>query len=328
MHPKGFWEYSVRSEQFPSLFLCYNRPGVRVIRYTRPTGFMRAPTVTGIPTVGRSIFEILACSLCLILTGHSWCYGEQGPGETSSSRQWLTGPVRPFSQPIFTDRPTFSVGPGTVAPGHLQIEAGYTFSFEDARPDVRTHTFPETLLRLGVTDTVEFRVEWPNLTFIDNGTNEEGLRDLGLGVKVRVFQQQGLRPSLSFNGRLSFPTGDEDFSSDRVDPELRTILTYALNEQLGLFGNVNIGGPTSQGTRFVQVSSSLGMSASLRDRLTGFVEYFGFYPREVAGGSGHFLQTGLIYRVAYNFQLDARVGGGLTRGTDDFFSGAGISWRF
>lgn len=253
----------------------------------------------------------------------------QGPDQQAGlSRAGLFGLAGSFTQPISTDRPSFSVGPGTIPPGRVQFETGYTFSFEDAHPNVKTHTFPETLIRVGLTDLVELRVEWPNLTYIDNGMNADGFRDLGLGVKVQVFQQEGFRPRLSFAGRLSIPTGDEDFSSDRVDPELRTIVTYSLNERLDVFGNVNVGGPTSQGTRFVQVSSSLGMSARIRDRFTGFVEYFGLYPREAAGGSGHFRQTGLIYLLTYHLQLDARVGGGLTRGTDDFFTGAGISWRF
>lgn len=268
----------------------------------------------------------LVCVLSLLGWGTPG-YSQESDQKAGPSRPWLFGQAGSFTQPISTDRPSFSVGPGTVPRGRIQFETGYTFSFEDAHPNVQSHTFPETLIRLGLTDIVELRVEWPNLSFIDD-SNDDGFRDLGLGFKVQVFQQEGLRPRLSFAGRLSLPTGDEDFSSDRVDPELRTIVTYSLNERVGLFGNVNVGGPTSQGTRFVQVSSSLGASATLRDRLTGFVEYFGFYPREVAGGSGHFLQTGLVYLLTDHLQLDARVGGGLTRGTDDFFTGAGISWRF
>lgn len=271
---------------------------------------------------------ILIGSLVLGVVWGTPGFTQETSQKAGISRPWLFGQAGPFTQPISTDRPSFSVGPGTVPKGRIQFETGYTFSFEDAHPNVKTHTFPETLIRLGLTEIVELRVEWPNLTFIDSGTDQDGFRDLGLGFKVQVFQQEGLRPRLSFVGRLSIPTGDEDFSSDRVDPELRTIVTYSLNERLGLFGNVNIGGPTSDGTRFVQVSSSLGMSASLRDRLTGFAEYFGLYPREVAGGSGHFLQAGFIYLLTYHLQLDARVGGGLTRGTDDVFTGAGISWRF
>lgn len=273
------------------------------------------------------VIVFIGCFLLFVGWGTSG-FAQNPTSDASTSRPWIFGEAGSFTGPISTDRPSFSVGPGTIPKGRIQFETGYTYSFEDAHPNVKTHTFPETLIRLGLTDILELRVEWPNVTFIDNGTNVDGLRDLGLGFKVQVFQQQGLRPRLSFAGRLSIPTGDEDLSSDRVDPEWRTIVTYALNERVGLFGNLNIGAPTSQGTRFVQVSSSLGLSGSLWHRLTGFVEYFGLYPREAAGGSGHFLQTGVLYLLSYNIQLDARVGGGLTRGTDDLFTGAGISWRF
>ncbi|WP_342348791.1 transporter [uncultured Nitrospira sp.] len=263
-----------------------------------------------------------------MLLGQSWCFSQETSDAVPTPRPWIIGHAAPFSQPIFTDRPTFSVGPGTIAPGHIQFETGYTFSYEDAHPDGHTHTFPETLLRIGLMENFELRVEWPNLTYIDNGTNVDGFRDLGVGFKVQVFQQQGFRPRLSFAGRLSIPTGNDAFSSDQLDPELRTILTYELNERVGLFGNVNIAGPSSHGTRFVQVSSSLGLSAALRDHLTGFVEYFGLYPRDVASGSANFLQTGVIYGLTYNLQVDARIGGGLTHGSDDLLTGAGISWRF
>ena len=249
----------------------------------------------------------------------------QGANRSSSG---LFSWAAPFSQPIATDRPTFSLSPATVPVGRIQFETGYTFSFEDARPNVQTHTFFETLVRLGITDTVEFRVEWPTLIVIDNGKDVHGLRDLSLGVKIQVVQQQGFRPRLSFAGRLSIPTGNEDFSSDRLDPELRTILTYALNEGVELFGTLNIAGPTAHGKRFVQVSSSLGLSAAIRDRVSGFIEYFGYYPLDVAAGSGNFLQTGVLYHLTYHIQLDARLGAGLNHGTDDVFTGAGISWRF
>ncbi len=289
---------------------------------------MRVSCFTNIKGFGRLRYGVLGGWLCVILLGQSWCYGQENSGESPAPRPWILGQARPFSQPIETDRPTFSLSPATITKGRIQFETGYTFSYKDAHPDVHTHTFPESLLRIGLIENVELRVEWPNLTYLDNGTNVDGFRDLGLGFKVQVFQQQGFRPRLSFAGRLSIPTGDEAFSSDKLDPELRTILTYAFNERVGLFGNVNIAGPSSQGTRFVQVSSSLGLSVNLRDHLSGFVEYFGLYPRDVASGSANFLQTGLIYHLTYNLQIDGRLGAGLNRGTDDFLTGAGVSWRF
>ena len=283
---------------------------------------------TKVTRIGRSLPEVVGWSLCVILLGQSWCYGQESSVGSSSPRPWITGSAGSFSQPIETDRPTFSLSPDTITKGRIQFETGYTFSYEQAHPDVETHNFPETLVRIGLTDTAEFRVEWPTLTFIENGKDVHGFNDLGLGFKTQVFQQKGFRPRLSLAGRFSIPTGDKHFSSDRVDPELRTILTYALDGRAGLFGTVNIAGPTSQGKRFVQVSSSLGLSVVLREHLSGFVEYFGLYPRDVARGSANFLQTGVLYHLAYNLQLDVRIGGGLTHGTDDLLTGAGISWRF
>lgn len=273
-------------------------------------------------------FWVLVFFLLSLLGWGTPGYTQESTQENSMSRPWLFGQAGSFTQPISTDRPSFSLSPATVPRGRIQFETGYTFSFEKAHPNVKTHTFPETLIRLGLTDIVELRVEWPTLTFIENGTDAHGFRDLALGFKTQVFQQQGFRPRLSLAGRLAIPTGDHDFSSDRLDPELRTILTYALDEQVGLFVNVNIAGPTSHGKRFVQVSSSLGLSASIRERVSAFIEYFGYYPVDVAAGSAHFLQTGVVYLLTYHLQLDARVGGGLNQGTDDVFTGAGISWRF
>ncbi len=251
-----------------------------------------------------------------------------GDGGSEVSRRWFGSPAGTFEGPISTDRPTFSLGASTMPPGRVQIETGYTFSFENAHPDVRTHSGPEALWRLGLIDHVEFRVEWPTVTAVDDGKTRDGLRDLGIGMKAQVFQQTDWLPQVSLSWRLSIPTGHASFSSDRVDPEFRTILAYTVNERVGLFGNVGFAAPTVSHTRFVQVFSSAGATALLRDQLTGFVEYFGLYPREIAGGSGHVLQSGLLYLATSHLQLDLRIGAGLTHGTDDFLTGAGVSWRF
>ena len=272
---------------------------------------------------------LLIVSLLLALLEVPYGFaGEGGQAHSAGERPWLFDKAAQFAGPISTDRPSFSLGPNTVPPGRFQIEAGYTFSFEQAHPNVKTHSLPETLVRIGLIDGVELRVEWPTWTILDNGTRRTSLRDLALGMKVSLFPQQGYRPQVSLAGRLSVPTGDNDVSSDRVDPEFRTILAYAFTERVGVFSNINLAVPTSQGTRFVQGSSSLGVSAVMVEGLTGFAEYFGFYPRDVAQGSGHFLQTGVLFLLTDHLQWDLRIGAGLTHGTDDVFTGTGLSWRF
>ena len=65
-------------------------------------------------------------------------------------------------EPLVTDRPDFTEASVTVGYGVVQLETGYTFTYDsdgDERP--RSHSFPETLLRVGMfAEWFEFRVDW------------------------------------------------------------------------------------------------------------------------------------------------------------------------
>lgn len=100
------------------------------------------------------------------------------------------------------------------------------------------------------------------------------------------------------------------------------------NKKITLFGNVNVGGTSSQDKRFAQFSLSFGLNTGLANPLSGFIEYFGFYPVRSGTRNMHFLQTGIVSPLGRHFQSDARVGACLNRSTDDIFTGAGLSWRF
>ncbi len=195
--------------------------------------------------------------ILLILLGWSTPgYTQETNKEDKILSSWMFDQVSPFSQPIATDRPTFSLGAVTIPKYRVQFETGYTFSFDDERSNATTHTFPEALIRIGLTDTFEMRLEWPTLTFINSGTKNYGLKDFALGFKTQVSQQQGWIPQFSIAGRLFIPTGSKKLSSNHVDPELQTILSYVLNERFSFFGNVNVnvGGAGSLNKHFAQFS--------------------------------------------------------------------------
>ena len=172
------------------------------------------------------------------------------------------------------------------------------------------------------------RIEWPTQVLIRNETKVSGLKDLALGFKAQVFQQDRWIPQISIASRLLIPTGNKNLSSNHVESEVLAILSYTLNERISLFGNANVGSASSQGKRFAQFSSSLGLNVNFSNALSGFVEYFGFYPVSSSTQNIYFLQTGVVYQVTRHLQLDTRVGIGLNRDADDVFTGAGLSWRF
>src|SRR6476660_4890676 len=80
-----------------------------------------------------------------------WSYGSPPSDEGS-----------PLDEPLEADRPDFTESPKTVGKGVVQLEMGYTFT-SDSEDGAHTakHSFPETLLRVGVlADWLEFRSEW------------------------------------------------------------------------------------------------------------------------------------------------------------------------
>src|SRR5262245_1961830 len=136
----------------------------------------------------------------------------------------LSGLARAEEPPLITDRPDQTESAYTVPRGLFQIEGGYGYGrgTEDGQ-DLTFESFPEALLRFGVTDNFELRQGVPGLeveaTDATTGkSTERGLVDATLGFKMVVAEESGAVPQVGFIGTLFFPTGDEGFTSDRVDP--------------------------------------------------------------------------------------------------------------
>ena len=57
----------------------------------------------------------------------------------------------PKKSPIVTDRPDFTESSVTVGYGVVQLETGYRYTYDsDSDGSIRNHSFPESLLRVGM----------------------------------------------------------------------------------------------------------------------------------------------------------------------------------
>lgn len=268
---------------------------------------------------------------------------ESQPAAAPPVRSWLDEWRAPFDGPISTDRPDFSESTGVVPRGRFQFETGYTFT-RDSELGTRTgeHTFPEILLRMGLATDWELRIGWTGFSLgeeVFRAPNEagrtrtfrehdDGGTDMNIGVKRHLLDQSGLVPDFGVIAALTLPTGAGGKSAGDVDPEIKLLWGYELTDRLAIAGNVNVAVPSDELGRFFQSSASVSLGHSINDWVGTYVEYFGFYPNERGTDCAHYVNTGLVFPITEDFQIDLRIGTGLNEEADDLFAGIGFAFRF
>lgn len=239
-------------------------------------------------------------------------------------------PAAPIDEPLVTDRPDFTESALTVPVGRVQVEAGFTLTRDG---DESEYTLPETLLRFGVAEDWEIRLELPSVGFVNNGVDEEGLTDMSVGFKWQFVEQEGNTPDVALLGFLTLPTGDDPFGEDGAQPGAILAAGWDLSEAIaeGWSLGVNAGfveadNPAGDSVLDTQWSAAVGIP--IDDEFGAYAEYFAVSPGSTLSDTEHSFNTGLTWLVNPNLQFDVRVGFGLNDDAPDFFTGAGVSVRF
>jgi len=244
---------------------------------------------------------------------------------------------------ISTDRPGFTNSPFVTPRGHTVIETGYTFTLDRQNGTrMSSHDLPELLIRTGLTDDVELRLNWTGVsftetTFVDQDRagrhywhteHADGATDMSVGFKAHLLKQSGALPSFAIIPSLSVPTGAAKTSSGDVVPEVDFPWNYALNDKWSIYGMAVVTMPNDARGHFFQARASAATCYQVTDKLSFFVEYFGLYPGARDADCQHNLDCGPILLINRNCQVDFRVGMGINGAAPDFFTGIGLSIRF
>lgn len=299
--------------------------------------------------IDRSCAPVIACVATLCAGGHALASVTQPfePQTTANaSAEAATSSTIPASTTltIATDRPSFSDTAGIVPPGHLQLETGYTFTFRDRQGvETQRHNAPEVLARVGlVDDRLELRLSTSGYVWSrsDDGsgagfTSAGGWSDVSVGLKLKLTDQDGALPRLALGAATTVGAGSQSASSRRAEPLVKLIWSYDLQKLLGddfagfgVYGNLNLGWPTSDGERFLQGAASICSTYAITDRLGVFAEYYAVFPATKGTGPAHSIDLGASYLLTPRVQLDARVGFGLSDRADNVFTGFGVSVLF
>lgn len=247
----------------------------------------------------------------------------------------------PYEERIETERHNFTQSTTTVGRGVVQVEGGYTYFYKDQHDEIeQSHTTPEMLARIGLSDDIEFRIRWTYAwRFIDVAHNVDSAEDLRLAFKLDVTDQECWLPDSALEVRFTVPTGGSAWSTERLEFGLDYIYGWDVAEGWEVYGSTafstnGLGDfgllpekPASD--RFMVWSQSAGIGTELTACSTLYVEYFGLYSHALEHDFLiHMFNVGVDYFLSNDFVLDLRVGKGLSDDSDDFFAGAGGAYRF
>ena len=238
-----------------------------------------------------------------------------------------------LSEPLVTDRPDFTEASSTVGLGVSQFEFGYTYTFDnDGTDQVIRHSYPEVLLRQGfLANWLELRVAANFSHERTNGAGLSGADDLYLGFKVGLTPQQGWLPEMGLIPQTTVPSGNDDFTADRLLAGANWLYSWDLSENFVAGGSTQFNRALdSLDNEFTEWAQSFTVGVSLTDVLSAYAEWFALFPpSDAAGGEDqHYFNGGFAVLFSNDVQWDIRAGVGLNDFSDDYFVGSGLSIRF
>jgi hypothetical protein len=233
--------------------------------------------------------------------------------------------------PLVTDRPDQTESAAIVPLHFLQIETGFILSNDetDLSHD-RSFTYNTTLLRYGLWDGFELRL---GASFLgdnisnknaDYSQNYAGFSPLYAGFKVKVVEEEGVRPEIAFLSALVLPfTAGTDYKPSYTAATMRFAFSHTLSDRLSL--GYNLGAEWDGETAIPGYFYSVSLGIGLVENLGMFVESFGTIPE--SGFAQHQIDAGFTYLLTPNFQADISGGIGLNDAAPDNFISFGLSYR-
>lgn len=240
---------------------------------------------------------------------------------------------------IVTDRPDVVESSDVVGAGRFQIETSLasTRNHADGAKN-RTYATP-TLLRYGVSDTWELRLEteggvWSksidDLTGVSTTTH--GFSDLALGAKwhMQDGDEASGKPSIGWLAHVDFASGTHDVRGKGARPSLRMVAEWELPSEwsVGVMPGV-ISDQTPEGHRFTAGIFAVVLGKSVTDNLRLFFEVAG---EEITakgnGGSVVTYDAGMAYLLTPTVQIDFAIYQAANKTTPDFTWTTGLSIKF
>lgn len=242
---------------------------------------------------------------------------------------------------LSTDGPGATESAYTVDAGHFQVEmalVSYT-SDKDSSGGVTVRTevwaVAPLILKVGLLNRLDAQLvlEPYNLVRERESTNRitrRGFGDTSLRLKYNIWGNDDGRSAFAAMPYLKFPTSEEGVGNHGIEGGLILPLEATLpgNFYLGLTSRFDMFRDEDEHGYHTEFGNSIAFGHDLFGNLFGYVEFFSAVSTERDAPWVGTFDTGLIYSLTENIQLNAGVNIGVTHSADDWNSFLGLAWRF
>lgn len=236
-----------------------------------------------------------------------------------------------FAADFSFDRPGSGFGTGITPVGQLAWEQSlpsvtYNKAYTAAGSEKTTTIQGDMLFRTGLAKDWELQVGWdgPAWAQIKNPirkVEDNGLGDVSVGVKKAIDLQDD-KMTMAVLGRVSFATGNKNFTNDHEIYTLGSTVAYQQTDRLST--SITMYYALEDGDWSVEAVPTLNYKFS--NKWSGYSEFV--YRKKESQTDQTSLATGLIYALNARTQLDASVGFGLSGDTPDYSGGLGVAFLF
>ena len=196
---------------------------------------------------------------------------------------------------------------------------------------------PSLAFRIGVYKNIEVRfaavfkqdfhtVESNSLFVISDKRGVYAGGPLEAGVKMKLFKENKILPSVAVKADIFIPAGDFYFHMDYVSPVFRLMLEKDLSKKFSIGANAAYGWNVYDYFTDKYGEFAFSLNASLSNKLAAFAEVFSYFQHKRT--PDHRVDAGLKYRFARNVMAVVQGGFGISERAPDIFGSGGIGFLF
>lgn len=240
-----------------------------------------------------------------------------------------------------TDGPGSTESPYTVDAGHFQVEmtlASYSSdreSFDGVTKRFEAWAIAPMNLKIGLLNQLDAQLllEPYNLVYErEDGSRvtRRGFGDTTVRLKYNFWGDDGGRTALAATPYVKFPTSQDGIGNRGVGGGLILPLAVELPSDfyMGLTTRFDAVRDEDDQGYHPEFVNSIALGHDLFGPLFGYVEFFSAVSTERDADWVGTFDTGLIYELTDNVQLNAGVNIGVTRSADDWNGFVGLAWRY